>query len=246
MPFEKLKLSCRKRIRTLYNALVDLKGTGLQPTAHCQTLAEIRQRSQKRTPINEHLETLFLESLPLKPQLILELGVARGESTFVFERVARLCGATLVSVDINDCSSASTYDKWIFVQQDDLVFANQFPAWCEAGSFPPAIDLLFIDTSHLYEHTRQEIAAFFPLLAPHAKVIFHDTNMGHFMFRKDGTLELGWDNQRGVIRALEDFFHKKFNEKKEFADFIPPWLIRHQPHCGGLTILEKLPFLPQS
>jgi len=246
MSWERFKLSCRKRVRTVYNAVVDLGRRSTVLPASLPELAEIRERARLRTPINEHLETLFLESLPLSPRLIVELGVARGESTFVFARVAKLCHATLVSVDINDCSGASAYDKWIFIQQDDLLFAKEFPQWCQARGLSPAIDLLFIDTSHLYEHTCQEIAAYFPLLAPQAKVFFHDTNMGHFIFRKDGSLELGWDNRRGVIRALEDYFHKKFDEKKEFADIIPPWLIRHQPHCGGLTILDRLPFLSPS
>ena len=39
------------------------------------------------------------------------------------------------------------------------------------------VDVLFIDTSHLYEHTVRELAAWFPLLANKALVIFHDTNL---------------------------------------------------------------------
>ena len=36
---------------------------------------------------------------------------------------------------------------------------------------------------------------------------------------------------------------KKFDEKQEFIDFVTPWLIKHYPHCSGLTVLEKLSHL---
>src|SRR5258708_24796497 len=66
-------------------------------------LDEIFQRAQARTDIRDHLVPMFVETMEMEPQLIVELGVRTGESTFVFERVARLCGARLVSVDIDDC-----------------------------------------------------------------------------------------------------------------------------------------------
>jgi hypothetical protein len=59
-------------------------------------------------------------------------------------------------------------------------------------------------------------------------------------FHKDGTMDLGWDNQRGVIRALEDYFHKSFNENEEFTDYCHPWIIKHYPYCSGFTLLERL------
>jgi len=108
----------------------------------------------------------------MRPRLIVELGVRKGQSTFVFERVARLFDAALVSVDIEDCMQASSYPHWHFVQSDDVAFARRFPAWCAEHDLPAQIDVLFIDTSHVYEHTVQEIDAWFPLLAKHALVFF--------------------------------------------------------------------------
>jgi predicted O-methyltransferase YrrM len=40
---------------------------------------------------------------------------------------------------------------------------------------PTEIDVIFIDTSHLYESTREEIAAYIPRLRPGGYMILHDT-----------------------------------------------------------------------
>jgi len=240
---EKLKNSCRKRVRSLYNFFVSRPQTRTLIATDLPALNDIKRFSLKPSAINEHLETLFVESLALKPRLIVELGVARGQSAGVFAKVAQLCGARLVSVDLTDCSKALDWQDWLFVQQDDLEFAKEFEGFCRERQIEPAIDVLFIDTSHYFDHTLEEIRAYFPFLAPHAKVFFHDTNIDNFIFRKDGSIDLGWDNERGVIRALEVYFHRKFNEKEEFIDFVSPFVIKHYPYCCGLTVLEKLAHL---
>jgi cephalosporin hydroxylase len=239
MNLEKFKHSCRKRVRNFYNAFFK-KPTQYLPS-DLPALNEIKERALKRTAINEHLVTLFIESVTMKPRLIVELGVGGGATGFALSQVAKLCGSRLVSLDINDRSHVNSYEDWIFIQADDIEFAKGFSSWCKQRQIPSQIDVLLIDTSHLYDHTVQEIAAYFPLLADHAKVFFHDTNLKEIYFRKDGTMDLGWDNNRGVIRAVEDFFHKSFNEKQEFVDYCNSWIIKHYPYSCGFTILERLP-----
>jgi hypothetical protein len=240
MNLEKFKNSCRKRVRNLYNAFIDLKPRGEVVLSDLPELNEIKERAVKRTAVNEHLVTLFLESLTVKPKLIVELGVGGGESTFVFARVARLCGSVFVSLDINDRSHVCSYEDWIFVRQDDIEFARGFGSWCGGRGIEPLIDVLFIDTSHYFDHTLEEIKAYFPFLSEKAKVFFHDTNLSNFFFRKDGSIDIGWDNERGVIRALEAYFQRPFHEKESFVDFAAPFIIRHHHYCCGLTILEKI------
>lgn len=223
----------------VYNTLFVRKTTDLEPTG-IKEVDEILALAAIPTEISDHLVTLFFESLPVKPKLIVELGVEKGKTTFVFEKVARLCDTVILSVDIDDCSNVSEYSKWTFVQKDDIDFAKEFPGWCKLNSIKPKIDILFIDTSHLFKHTYEEIKAYFPFLSKKAKVFFHDTNMGSIYFRKNGSMGIGWDNQRGVIRALEVYFQKKFNEKEYFTDICDPFYIKHHPHCNGLTILEKI------
>ncbi len=203
-------------------------------------LAEIIRHSAKPTDINDHLPALFTEALAVKPELIVELGVRSGESTFVLERVAGLYGAQLVSVDVCDCASVSTYKHWTFVRQDDIEFAHEFSAWCQNRGIRPRIDVLFIDTSHLYDHTVKEIAAYFPFLSPTAKVFFHDTNLKYINFRRNGSFCFGgWNNRRGVIRAIEDFLGTPLTEKKDFVAMHKGWVIKHVACCNGFTILQK-------
>jgi cephalosporin hydroxylase len=202
-------------------------------------ISEIRKHALVRTDICDHLVTLFAESLAVQPRLIVELGVRTGESTFALERVAKLCGSVLVSVDIDDCLRASPWGKWNFVKNDDIAFACQFPEWCRVREIQPEIDVLLIDTSHIFDHTVQEIAHWFPLLSKKAKVFFHDTNQRRIYFRRDKSMGIG-SGTRGVVAALEDYLGVKLNEKVSFTDFRRGWIIRHDARCSGFTILEKL------
>jgi cephalosporin hydroxylase len=234
----------RWRFRTLQinlnNYIVGLKSRGKPGASGSEILNEIKEKALVPTDISDHLVTLFVESLSMNPRLIVELGVRGGESTFVMERVAAVSGAKLVSVDIEDCSSVSAYEDAVFVQSDDVEFAGRFESWCTESSIDPKIDVLFIDTSHLYEHTVQEIAHWFPLLAGRAKVFFHDTNLMAEFRRRDGSLGRAWDNERGVIKAVEEYFDTSFDEEEEFVDFRNGWLITHRPYCNGLTVLERI------
>jgi hypothetical protein len=194
--------------------------------------------------ITDHLPTLFCEVLKVAPSLVVELGTRGGESTKALLRAASIAGANMLSVDLSDCSKvvdASEFNKvWRFVQADDLVFAGEFKDWCSENDFPLSIDVLFIDTSHQYEHTRHEIQAWFPLLSGKGKVIFHDTNMGNYFTRKDGRILKGWDNQRGVIRAIEETIGRSYDETIPFIDWHGGWLIEHHAHSNGLTILTRV------
>jgi hypothetical protein len=122
---------------------------------------------------------------------------------------------------------------------DDIAFAKLFKSWCAERGIDPAIDVLFIDTSHLLDHTIEEINNWLPLTSSQAKVIFHDTNMGGIYFRTDGSTGVGPDNQRGVIAALERYFHTTFREKRDFVDYRGGWIIRHYARSSGFTILER-------
>lgn len=204
-----------------------------------KSLAAVRKRSLKRTDICDHLETIFLECLGIYPRLIVELGCGDGESTFVLERVAKLWQAPLVSVDIADRREVGTYSGRFFVQSDDIELAKRFAGWCAQRNIPSVIDLLFIDTSHVYEHTVLEIHDWFPFLAPRCKVIFHDTNIQEVFVRKDGSTGKGWNNERGVIRAIEEHFHQTFTEDSDFTGKIDGWLIKHFSHCNGLMVMDR-------
>jgi len=211
----------------------------VKESALLRSLASIQKRAALRTDICDHLETIFYECLGMRSGLIVELGSGDGESTFVLERVAKMWQSAMVSVDIEDRDEVGVYARRIFVKRDDVEFAKEFSDWCERRSIRPKIDILFVDTSHLYEHTVKEIETWFPFLAPRAKVFFHDTNLKEVFIRRDGTHGQGWDNERGVIRAVEEYFGESFDEAVDFMTIKNGWLIRHTAHCNGLTILDR-------
>ena len=222
------------------NVVIDIRRRRHYSPTGRRLFDEVAERALTRTDISDHLKTMFVEALAIRPSVIVELGVRGGESTFALERAAALCGSTLISVDIQTCLRKSQYSKWRFVQDNDVAFAKHFPAWCRDQQIPPLIDVLFVDTSHEYAHTLQEIDLWFPHLAPHSKVLFHDTNMRRLYFRKDGSMGVGWRNGRGVIAPLEQYLGRQFNEREDFVDWSGEWIVRHHQACSGLTILERI------
>lgn len=203
----------------------------------------IRARTRRRSDISDHLPILYRETLARRPKLMVELGTRGGESTQVLLTAAGAVGAPMVSIDIDNVAGAirepDLAARWRFVQADDVAFAREFPAWCAREGLPGSIDLLFIDTSHLYQHTVEEIAAWFPLLSPSATVLFHDTAMGEYYRRADGTIGRGWDNARGVIRAIEEALGILIDEFRPFCGTARGWTVEHHPLCNGFTVLRR-------
>ncbi len=223
------------------NAAVDLfqRKKYSVPTG-LKEFADVVERARIKTDVNDHLVPLFLEAIALRPRLIVELGVRGGETAFVLERVAGLCKSHLVLVDIDDCPNLDSGPDTFFVHSDDIAFSGRFREWCKDYAIEPRIDILHIDTSHLYEHTVKEIENWFPFLSRGAIVFFHDTNLSAVFRRRDGSMGRGWNNDRGVIRAIEDFLDAPLNEKAGFEGITNGWLVKHDPCCNGFTTLARL------
>jgi Methyltransferase domain len=59
---------------------------------------------------------------------------------------------------------------WSFLPADDL--SEQALQWV-----PAELDVLFIDTNHLYDHTLAELRAYVPRVRPGGTVLCHDTEL---------------------------------------------------------------------
>jgi hypothetical protein len=213
---------------------------------------EIIQHSKNNpSDISPHLPTIFKEISSRKMRnpelneikLIVELGVCTGQSTYVFDKINRRYNSHLVSIDIDNCNYENIYNGH-FVNEDDITFANSFENYCQENNLPNKIDILFIDTSHYYEHTKQEIDKWFNFLNENALIIFHDTNMPD-IYLKDGVYNSTWDNERGVIRGIEEYFNFSVFEGRPFKinnifkdNFF--WNFYHVPENNGLTFIYKM------
>jgi predicted O-methyltransferase YrrM len=205
-------------------------------------LEEIQQRGNtENCDLSDHLETLYAQTYQMSPKVIVELGVSSGQSSKTFDRVTRELGSIIFGCDLDSTIGFSYNDicNGNFIQMDDIQFSRLY-----ASNVGRPIDVLFIDTSHLYDHTVKEIAHWFPLLADKALVMFHDTNLnGKEYTRKNGSVGKNWDNQRGVIRAIEEYFGVSMDESSDFSMIlkkgVDTWRIKHETGCNGLASCFK-------
>lgn len=200
-----------------------------------ETFLRAIDHSKICTSWNENLLILYYETLQKNPKLIVELGLGTTKeewdaSNFIFSSLAQKMDFPLISVDKHDSGKfLHKIPNWHFINSDSVTFAKNFEDYCFEKNIPSKIDILFIDTSHLYEKTLEEIKAWFaPHLAHYARVIMHDTNLK------------AWDNKRGVIRALEKYFNVSFDETKNFSGGYKNFFVRHYTDNNGLMILDRL------
>ena len=119
--------------------------------------------------IHEHLPTLRKICLEQEAQTIVELGTWYGNSTKAFLEVCKVLGAKLISIDIDGAvkdvqpESVKNDPNWKFHGMDDMKFDINFP-----------IDVLFIDSSHTYPHTLQELEKYSPWLTAKGVILMHD------------------------------------------------------------------------
>jgi predicted O-methyltransferase YrrM len=123
--------------------------------------------------IAEHLVTLSLLVTEFRLRTIVELGVRTGVSTLALLEAASRIDGRVFSVDVEPCGGASAEVKaagldarWTFVRASDLDLDDT--------AIPQPIDLLFIDTTHLYAHTDAEFKKYLPLLSDTAWIAVHD------------------------------------------------------------------------
>lgn len=103
---------------------------------------------------------------------VLELGVRSGNSTSAFLSAAEENGGHVWSVDTESPDVPEHWREsglWTFTGGDDLLLdftGHEF-------------DVVFIDTSHHYDHTLAELRKYVPLVAKGGSVLLHDTLLAH-------------------------------------------------------------------
>jgi len=213
-----------------------------------EKVAEIKKRSS--STMSPYFDLLYLESCELAPplNLIVELGVGWSSHVLNLVAIERKCKFIGVDKNMEEIKGQKKIDQLSdchLIEADDILVGMKFKEVSRNLGIKPKINILLIDTSHLYSCTKLEIDFWFPYLEKKAKIFFHDTNLKKQLKYKDGSFdEKGWDNERGVIRAIEEFFHKNMDEEIEFKTTISDeknilWTIQHFPWSAGFTILGK-------
>jgi hypothetical protein len=218
-------------------------GTRYSCRNYNDTLIGALKGAAPSSDISDHLGPIFYFTTDRDPKLIVELGTRGGESTRALLAAAQVSDATMLSLDIDNSGGLDLpyRDRWNFIQADDVAFGKErFPGWCEERNLDPKADVIFLDTSHEYEHTKQELEVWMPHLRRGGVMLLHDANMGNGLYgRLDGSIGWGWDNERGVIRAVEEYIGRKYDEKALFSDLVDDFQLLHLPYCNGLTVIKK-------
>ncbi len=160
----------------------------------------------------------YLHQRAKAAKVALELGVRNGCST-----AALLCGIEeadghLWSVDTTapepPANEWRDHPRWTFLQGDDMDGTIQ-------ADTPAEVDLLFIDTSHRYQHTLDELTIYGPRVRIGGVILLHDTELEV----SPGSVQ---DEDRGypVRRAIQEWSYRKF--------LTPEW----REGCYGLGVIE--------
>jgi predicted O-methyltransferase YrrM len=160
--------------------------------------------------ISNHLMTLSLLVREFDLKQVVELGTRDGNSTLALLEAARSIAGHVTSVDIEPCEdarrrvqAAGFLESWTFIQANDMEL--------EPPQVPPTIDLLFVDTSHLYAPTLAELNKYSAYLRPGGWIALHD-----------------YVSFPGVNRAIHDFV-KPAPGRVRFYAFM---------HQNGLALLR--------
>jgi cephalosporin hydroxylase len=131
--------------------------------------AEYERLCQTPSDIYLHLPKMVALVDELDAQHVIELGTRTGVSTIEWMYALEKSGGFLTSVDVDDKPAIGEHDHWAFIQGDD----------CDPFTLEmlePA-DIVFIDTSHLYDHTVRELNLYRWLVRPGGVICLHDTEL---------------------------------------------------------------------
>lgn len=161
--------------------------------------------------ISEHLTTLFFLTVEFNLKRVLELGVRDGLSNTALVEAASKIGGHVWSIDIDSCdvakrniSQANLNEYWTFIQGDDIKIGID---WKQE------LDHIFIDTSHTYQHTLNEINTYEKFLVKNGFITFHDTR-----------------SFPGVLKAIKEFMSRN-PERYNFYNYF---------NNNGFAIIRKI------
>lgn len=125
-------------------------------------------------------EVLYLydAAIRLKAKTILEFGTGNGHSTRALAFAARELNGHVYTFDNHDQAYRINYD--VLPKKFEELGLSSFVAFYVGNdldfmkSWDKKIDLLFIDSAHTYQQTKQELSIALPLLSPGGEIIFHD------------------------------------------------------------------------
>jgi cephalosporin hydroxylase len=128
---------------------------------------------QQWTDLGAHLPRLYDFTTAYAEPIVIELGVRDGVSTMAFLRGVSEVGGHVHSADTRHPQVPiwlADTGLWTFHVGDDL----SVPI---LDALPERADIVFIDTSHYYDHTLAELRTYVPRVKRGGLVLCHDTEL---------------------------------------------------------------------
>jgi predicted O-methyltransferase YrrM len=145
-----------------------------------------RERIDFRSGLGEHAGVLYALVRAMRPDVCVEIGSARGQSTCsIGLALAENQHGKLYAIDPhqqtawNDRASVDTYELIqnhleVFGVRERVEIVRKLSHEAAVGWELP-IDLLFLDGGHAYEDVKRDWDLFSPFVVPTGLVLFHDT-----------------------------------------------------------------------
>ena len=111
---------------------------------------------------------LFQNIKDINEVKVLEFGVRQGVSTKKFIKLCEEKNGELFSVDIDDCSSISTSEKWTFIKSRDDNFEFL------ENKIPKLLDVILIDSFHNAKHVKKILYYYYQKLQVGGKIFIDD------------------------------------------------------------------------
>lgn len=185
--------------------------------------------------INEHLPTL--NKLSQECNTIAEFGVRSMVSTWAFLNGLYHNSSdnkNLISVDINDVPGVNTVIKLANEYGINMKFIKNDSVKCEI----PEVDLLFIDTWHIYGHLKRELNAHHKKVKKY--IVMHDTELDKVFGE---TVRCNWnavEQSRDSGYPITEILCGLEKAITEFLIDNPEWYIyKVYYNNNGLTVLKK-------
>ena len=171
---------------------------------------------------DRHLISIFAMGLASRGKVFVELGVREGHTTEPLYEAAKLVGAHLWSVDLNDPTKYKPNNgNYTFTKQDSIKFLEQWPK-------DKKIDVAFVDDWHSYPHVKRQLELLDELVGPSSIILMHDLMYGNTdpFYHVDLSHHEGQWASGGPYRAVAEL-------NPQF------WEWSTLPWNNGLTILRK-------
>ncbi len=184
-----------------------------------------------KSDINEHLPTLYRYALECDS--VLECGVRGCTTSWAFLYALHDRPSTLLLNDITECN----VKELLSYEHKTKVITE----WCSDLDLvlEKPVDLVFIDTFHVYGQLKRELTKFAPLCNKY--IILHDTEIDG---KRGECIRVGWSPTMMSNRTGIPYDELLLGLQLAIAEFLlnnPNWKIKEKfVNNNGLTVLERI------